>query len=371
MEHIMQDTLDLRSISRRRLFNEAAVVAAGAGLAAALATPAAHAVGTVSSLPKPGERPRLPLNYLTKNKFDDEFYKQIQAIDPQIKILPSEAWTQELPNADAIIGKPTPEEFAAARRLRWVQVTSGGVDTLLYPEFVKSDVILTNTSGCYASPIAETAIAFMMALVRGVGFASYNRKWEGFGVRQVELRGQTMGIIGLGSIGREVARRGKALDMRVIAVDAEPMFRERYQMVDDVLLVDTGYEKMLKQTDVLVCCAPLTPRTKGMIGEREIGLLKDGAYLVNVTRGKIVNTQAVLDAIRSKKLAGAGLDVTDPEPLPNDHPLWKEPNVIITPHKAGGSQHSGLRERNIFIENMARYVAGLPMINVIDKQKGY
>ncbi|WP_428939237.1 D-2-hydroxyacid dehydrogenase [Fontivita pretiosa] len=359
-----------QTVSRRRLLNDAAVVA-GAGLAAALATPATHAVETASSLPRRGEPPRLPLNYLTRNRFDDDFYRQIQGISPQITILPSERFKEELPNADAIIGKLTPEEFATAKRLRWVQVTSGGVDTLMFPEFVNSDVILTNTSGCYGSPIAETAIAFLLALVRGVGFASYNRKWEGFNVRQIELRGLTMGIIGLGGIGREVARRAKALDMYVMAVDAEPMFRERYAMVDELHLVDTHYDYMLSRCDVLVCCAPLTPRTRGMIGAREIGLMKDGSYLINVTRGRIVDTQAVLSAIRSKKLAGAGLDVTDPEPLPADHPLWQEPNVIITPHKAGGSQHSGKRERELFIENMRRYVAGLPMLNVIDKQKGY
>jgi phosphoglycerate dehydrogenase-like enzyme len=365
----MSELIDPQSVSRRRLFGEAAMAAAAIGIAALPQT--AQAIGTASSLPKPGDKPRLPLNYLTKNKFDDDFYKQIQAISPQINILSSERFTEEIAKADAIIGKPSPQELASARRLRWIQVTSGGVDTMLTPELVNSDIILTTTSGSYAGPIAETAIAFMMALTRGVGFAAANRKWDGFAVNQVELRGLTMGIIGLGGIGREVARRGKALDMHVIAVDAEPMFSERYRVADEIWLVDTHLDELLKRADVLISCAPLTKRTTGMIGAREFGLMKDGSYIVNVTRGKIFNTDAMLAALKSKKLAGAGLDVTDPEPLPNDHPLWQQPNVFITPHKAGGSQYTGKREAGIFVENMKRYVSGLPMLNVIDKQKGY
>jgi len=122
---------------------------------------------------------------------------------------------------------------------------------------------------------------------------------------------------------------------------------------------------------VLVCCAPLTKRTRGMLGARQFALMKDGSYVVNVTRGKIIDTAALLAALQSKKLAGAGLDVTDPEPLPADHPLWREPNVLITPHKSGGSPLTAKREQAIFVENITRYVAGLPMLNVIDKQKGY
>jgi D-2-hydroxyacid dehydrogenase (NADP+) len=180
-----------------------------------------------------------------------------------------------------------------------------------------------------------------------------------------------MGIIGLGGIGREVARRAKALDMHVIAVDAEPMFRERYHMADELWLVDTHLDELLRRADVLVCCAPLTKRTHRMLGPRQFALMKDGSYVVNVTRGKIIDTDALLAAVQSKKLAGAGLDVTDPEPLPDDHPLWKEPNVIITPHKAGGSPQTLKREQGIYVENLKRYVNGLPMLNVVDKQKGY
>jgi phosphoglycerate dehydrogenase-like enzyme len=356
------------AVSRRQLIGHAALTTAAIGLAAH--PHAALGVGSPTATPK-DDRPRLPLRLLARNRLSDELARRIQEVSPQITILPYERFAEELPAAHAVIGKVLPEEFPLARQLRWVQVTSGGVDTILTPEFAASDVILTNVSGAYASPIAETAIAFMLALTRGVGFQSFSRKWEGFSVKQVELRGLTMGIIGLGSIGREVARRARAFDMRVIAVDAEPMFHERYRMADELWLVDTHLDELLARSDVLVSCAPLTARTRGMLGAKQFALMKPSAYFVNVTRGGIVDTAALLAAVQSQKLAGAGLDVTDPEPLPPDHPLWKEPNVIITPHKAGGSQFSSAREEEIFLENVKRYAHGLPMLNVIDKQKGY
>jgi phosphoglycerate dehydrogenase-like enzyme len=180
-----------------------------------------------------------------------------------------------------------------------------------------------------------------------------------------------MGIIGLGAIGREVARRGQAMDMHVIAVDAEPMYEERYRMADEIYLVDDGLDQMLSRSDVVICCAPLTARTKGMLGEKQFGMMKDGSYFVNISRGPIVKTDALVAALKSKKLAGAGLDVTDPEPLPPDHPLWQQRNVMITPHKAGASQYTVIRESTLFTENVRRYVNGLPMLNVVDKVKGY
>jgi phosphoglycerate dehydrogenase-like enzyme len=349
------------------LFNQAAAAAVGAGLAA-LVPQAAEAASETAGDP----RPRLPLRLLVRAGLSDSYLKQIREISPQITLLPvTDGSTTDLPHADVMYGKMTPAEIALAKNLRWLAVTSVGVDSVLTPEVAASNLILTNTRGCSGAPIAEHAWAFLLALTRGVGIASHARKWDDWNVRQVELRGLTMGIIGLGSIGREVARRAKAMDMHVLAVDAEPMSQERYAMVDELWLVDTHLEEMLRRTDVLVCCAPLTKRTRGMLGAAQFALLKPNAYLVNVTRGAIVKTDDLLEAIKSGKVAGAGLDVTDPEPLPADHPLWQEPNVIITPHKAGGSQLSGERESKLFVENLRRYVAGLPMLNVVDKQKGY
>ena len=180
-----------------------------------------------------------------------------------------------------------------------------------------------------------------------------------------------MGIIGLGGIGREVARRAKAMDMKVLAVDAEPMYAERFAMVDEVRLVDDALEDMLKRSDVVVSCAPHTPKSRGMMGASQFAAMKKGAYFINVSRGKLVQTDALVAALQSGRLAGAGLDVTDPEPLPDGHVLWSLPNAIVTSHIAGRSQLSWSRVQNIFCENVLRFAGSLSMLNVVDKRKGY
>ena len=180
-----------------------------------------------------------------------------------------------------------------------------------------------------------------------------------------------MGIIGLGGIGREVARRAKAMDMKVLAVDAEPMYATRFAMVDEVTLVDLGLEDMLRRSDVVVSCAPHTPKSRGMLGASQFAAMKKGSYFINVSRGKLVQTDALVDALRSGQVAGAGLDVTDPEPLPDGHVLWSMPNAIVTSHIAGRSQLSWGRVQNVFCENVLRFARGMEMLNVVDKAKGY
>ncbi len=353
------------SLSRRRLLGGATLAAVSSiSLASFPATQEAHAA--------PAEdRPRVPLRILLKAPLPAATMDKIRALSPQVTLVGPDRFEDELPAADVVFGKIAPEQIRKAERLRWLQVTSVGVDAVLCPELAERDIILTNTRGCSGPPIAEHAIAFMLALTRGIGMAAQNRQWDGWNARQVELRGLTLGIIGLGSIGREVARRAQALDMHVVAVDAEPMYEERYRMADELSLVDDGLEPMLKRADVLICCAPLTRRTRGMLGAEQFALMKDGSYFVNVTRGPIVKTDALVAALKSGKLAGAGLDVTHPEPLPPDHELWKMRNVLITPHKAGGSQLASAREMTLFAENVRRYVNKLPMLNVVDKEKGY
>ena len=196
------------------------------------------------------------------------------------------------------------------------------------------------------------------------------RKWGSDAVPP-EMRGLTRGIIGLGGIGREVARRAKAMDMKVTAVDAEPLFAEKFAMVDEVRLVDDGLMDLLKRSDVVVCAAPHTVKSRGMLGAEQFAAMKAGAYFINVSRGKIVKTDALLSALQSGHLAGVGLDVTDPEPLPADHPLWQEENAIITSHIAGKSKLSYLRVQAVFVENVGRFVSGGPLLNLVDKQKGY
>jgi phosphoglycerate dehydrogenase-like enzyme len=358
--------MDRTSCSRRQLLGNATLAAVSTAGLMGLAGTVAPATPDANHA-----RPRLPMRLLIKRPMENNDDQKIRAVSPQITIVGPDKFDEELPTADVVYGKLLPDQVARAKKLRWLQTTSVGVDAILCPELIQQDVILTNTRGCCGATIAEHAMSFLMALTRGVGMAAQHRAWVDLGVKQVELRGLTMGIIGLGGIGREVARRAQAMDMYVIAVDAEPMYEERYRMADELYLVDDGLDLMLKRADVLVSCAPLTPRTQGLIGAKQFSLMKDGSYLVNISRGPIVKTDDLVAALKSGKLAGAGLDVTDPEPLPNDHPLWQQKNVIITPHKAGASQLVVARESAIFTENVRRYVQGLPMLNVVDKEKGY
>jgi D-2-hydroxyacid dehydrogenase (NADP+) len=143
-------------------------------------------------------------------------------------------------------------------------------------------------------------------------------------------------------------------------------------MADEIRLVDDGgLDDLLKRSDVVVCCAPHTPRSRGMLGAEQFSAMRPGSYFINVSRGKLVKTDALVEALESGRLAGAGLDVTDPEPLPADHALWKLPNAVVTSHIAGRSQLSWERVQKVFAENVARYVRGRPLLNLVDKPKGY
>jgi phosphoglycerate dehydrogenase-like enzyme len=197
-------------------------------------------------------------------------------------------------------------------------------------------------------------------------------KWEGGG-EQIEMKNLTMGIVGFGGIGRQVARRAKAMDMKVVAADIQGFYKEQIGDVCDELyyVYAGGLEKLLAQSDVVVCATPHTPLSEGMFGEAQFKQMKKGAYFINVSRGKLVKTDASQAALASGHLSGAGLDVTDPEPLPPTHALWDFENVTITSHISGRSQHSGERTQAVFAENVRRYVHGHPMVNLIDKEAGF
>ena len=184
----------------------------------------------------------------------------------------------------------------------------------------------------------------------------------------IELAGMTMGILGLGGIGRAIAARAKAFEFNVIAVDPEPM--EKPESVTELGKLDWLLEFMAKSNVVVVCC-PITPETHKLLSHEQFNQMQNGSYLVNISRGKVVDEDALIAALRSGKLAAAGLDVTYTEPCPPESPLWTEPNVILTAHTAGGSQHIQARTMQLFIDNLHRYVKGESLINVADKEKGY
>ena len=322
--------------------------------------------------------PRLPCSIYMSAGLDENFEKEVMAISPQItlqKDLEGPDRKSALEHADIHFGQIRPEDLTQAKNLSWVQSVSAGVEHQLYPEFVQSNVQLTNAKGCYAPAIAEHTIGLLFSLTRKIGGQIRNmgqHQWDGSG-DQLEMKNLTMGIVGFGGIGRQIARRARAMDMRIVAADIQGLYQEQIgDTCDEMLHVDEGgLQKLLEQSDVVVCAAPHTPRSQGMFATEQFQQMKPGAYFINVSRGKLVDTDALVAALRSGHLAGVGLDVTNPEPLPADHPLWDFENVTITSHISGRSQYSWERLQSVFVENVRRYIYGLEMMNLVDKGAGF
>lgn len=279
---------------------------------------------------------------------------------------------------DAIIGlgyggDRSRKIIQAGKKLRWVHSTSAGVETIVWiPELKNSDILLTNAKIFQGPEIADHAFALLLTLTRNL--KHFNRRMaEGWGrpkpdLPMIELRGKTMLIVGLGGIGTQIAQRASAFDMRVLAVDPKDI--PLLHIVEQVIRPDELHE-ILPEADVVVSSVPHTPASEGMFGVKEFSLMKDGVYFVNVSRGKVVQTEALVEALKSGKVRAAGLDVTDPEPLPSAHPLWKMRNVIITPHIATASDQVGNRLIKVIRSNIERFVTGRPMLNVVDKAAGF
>ena len=282
---------------------------------------------------------------------------------------PGEQLGDHLSEIEIIYGGIGEVDFSKAKSLRWVHQPHAGVEGFMYPAFKASDVVLTNCRRLYGRQISEHAFALLLSLTRSIPTQLEFMKckhWER--VPCIELAGMTMGILGLGGIGRAVAARAKAFEFNVIAVDPESM--EKPDTVTQLGKLD-WLPEMMSQSNVVMVCCPSTPETHKLLSHEQFNLLPDGSYLVNVSRGRIVDEDALIAALRSSKLAAAGLDVTYTEPCPPDSPLWTEPNVILTGHSAGASQHIRARAMQLFVDNLHRYVKGEPLENVVDKQKGY
>jgi phosphoglycerate dehydrogenase-like enzyme len=285
-----------------------------------------------------------------------------------------EAVVDLIGEADALFGAPRAEEFQAARRLRWIQSPGAGVEWMWrIPGIADSDVVVTNMRGAHAITIAEHAFAFLLTLTRGLRqFEEYQAREEWargqINDRLVGLKGLTIGIVGFGNIGRAIARRAAGFEMRAVAVDAQPV--PPGEGVAEVWPLDR-LDDLCREADVLAIAAPITPETRGMIGAAQIGLLKRGSYLLAMSRGGIVDEPALIEALESGHLAGAGLDVTAVEPLPTGDPLWRAPNIIITPHNSPASRLTTELVWSILSENIGRFARGEPLTNVVDKRRGY
>lgn len=315
-------------------------------------------------------------------KIHDQFLARCQQ-DPLARervewtlLTPDELRPEVLSQAEIIVcGHFAREWLPHCHRLRWIQFLGAGIEGSLSPELLTSDIILTNASGVHAVPIAEHVFGILLMFARELHRcvrqqmrAEWNR--DGFREQVRELHGATLGVVGLGAIGTAVAERGKAFGMRVIATRRNP--QQKAKCVD-LLLSSAQLPDLLRESEYVVLCVPLTPETRGLIGERELRLMRRDAVLVNIARGRVIDQSALIRALQEGWIAGAGLDVFDPEPLPADSPLWQMPNVIITPHVSGVTPHYGDRAAQIFLHNLHAYLAGdlAAMTNVVDKQAGY
>ena len=314
------------------------------------------------------------MNVLLNLELNDRQVQQIRSVSSDVELmrLQSEGEILEaMPDVQIVFGDLSEEMFAQASSLRWVQATGAGVDSRLFPDLVESDVVLTSAKGTVGVHLAEHAMALLLGLTRGIATAVRNPSWaQRMPIRNAtwELADRTMGIVGLGGTGRDLADRAHGFGMRIVAVDPEDV--EVPDHVEACWKMDRLYE-LLEQSDVVAICAPLTPETNGMFDGHAFARMRNHALLINVTRGKIVNERALLDALRNGVIGGAGLDVTPQEPLPGDHPLWRMENVIVTPHAAGGSPNREDRIVELFCENLRRLLDGQPLLSVIDKRKGY
>lgn len=283
-----------------------------------------------------------------------------------------EEQVQHAPDVDVVLGQLRREAFLAAKQLRWVQTLSAGVDAMMYPEFIDSDTMLASEKGLVGDQLADHAFGLLLGLTRGIAAHARRRSWvqdrAGFRTSLWELSGRTMGIVGLGGTGLAIARRAEGFGMRVIAVDPEDVEQPPY--VAELWKTDR-FRDLLAASDVVALGCPLTSATRNLFNIEAFQTMRRHAFLINVTRGEIVEEEALVQALREGLIAGAGLDVTPREPLPPDSPLWGMPNVIIGSHTAGASPFRSDRVVDRFCRNLRHWRAGEPLEGLIDKKKGY
>ena len=299
--------------------------------------------------------------------------RELQEAAPGVTIVP--VGTKELPvqvaDADAILGIIDPALIRAGRKLRWVQVFSAGVETVISPELQNSPITLTNAKIIQGTNVSDHAFALLLALTRELYRAIPSRareEWDGSKYSSLELAGKTAVVIGVGGLGTQIAQRAHAFGMKVIGVDPRDV---PLNMFLSKVVPPDRLDAVLPLADVVFLSAPHTPESEGIMGRRQFELMKKGSYFIGISRGKLYDINALVKALDEKRLAGAGVDVTDPEPLPKGHPLWKFENVVITPHVAGQSDTLQARRMELIKENVRRFAAGEHLLNVVDKKKGY
>jgi phosphoglycerate dehydrogenase-like enzyme len=307
--------------------------------------------------------------------FSPEEIRQIQSQGKNVELTVThnaDDLNRVLPEVDVVFGSIKPEMLAKAVNLRWMQHTEAGMESVLFPELVKSPVVVTNMARVFAPAISETAIAMLLALTRGLNryfVPQFQQRKYNPERNLVEVDGMTMGIVGLGGLGSATAMRAHyGFNMRILATDARPLDKPVFV---DTLREPAWFAEMVPQVDILVSAVPRTGQTGGMFNEKVFRSMKKTAYFINISRGSVVDQPALIRALKEGWIAGAGLDVTTPEPLPAESPLWDCPNLILTCHTAGFTPQRRIRQMGLLAENVRRYANGLPLLNVVDKQRGY
>jgi D-2-hydroxyacid dehydrogenase (NADP+) len=319
--------------------------------------------------------------------FSEILLRQIQDVSPRINLTNASALIDGvksgdvkakkkiealLPDSEVIWGFPTmwgiplQDVLKHTPKLKWAQCPFSGVDSFAVPEFINNNVILTNSSGMHGTQVAETAFLHMIELAKNsprLFRQQQQKKYEGF--IPMILEGKTVGILGLGPIGKHIAKICKGFGMRVIGVEANPNVKCRYC---EAIFLSGNIREALSQCDFVIDALPLLDATRKFVGGREFRAMKPTAFFVNIGRGGTVDQDALISALREKRIAGAGLDVYDPEPIPADNPLWEMPNVTISPHIAGQRPDYLDLATALFTKNLKRYVAGKKLFNVVDKK---
>jgi len=294
-----------------------------------------------------------------------------------VKLTSNERVLQEISDSDILFAwSVRPEHVEAARKLKWIHTGMAGLSSILIPEVVNSDIIVSNSKGVHAITIAEHTLALMLQFSRRLVPCVERQREALWRRRQIweaplsfdELYGKTACVLGLGAIGSEIAKRAFAFGMRVIGI--------RRRIEDKPAWVETIYppnmlDEILPKVDYLIIATPATEETTRMIGRRQFDRMKRSAFVVNIARGEIIDQPALMEALNGDRIAGAGLDVFVPDPLPDGHPLFSTRNLVLTPHVSGISPMLWPRIMELWVENIQRFLAGRPLINQVDKKRGY
>jgi phosphoglycerate dehydrogenase-like enzyme len=314
--------------------------------------------------------------FTSNQRLSESDIRELRAAAPSLNLVfpARENLIKELADADAVIGGLNRDQFLAAKKLKWMQVTSAGVENYLnVPEIKNSQVTMTNMKIVQGVEIADHALALLLALTRRLDVAVKDRETETWRPLPqygppLELQGKTALVVGVGGIGMQIAVRAKAFGMTVIGVDPKDI---PYAPHLDRTVWPDRLDSVLPEADVVFVSAPHTPETDRMFKAEQFAKMKKGVLFIAVSRGKLYDNNALVEALKSGHVAAAGLDVVETEPLPKGHPLWKTGRVIITPHIAGRSDGEGPRYFELYKDNLIRFAKGEPLRHTVDKQKGY